>query len=516
MVKKLNNLFDSFFRYKPSTRLKYTLGAAIIVGILAHLYIYTNRIVNHDGVFALTYSGSTISSGRWFLYILSEIAYIFTNNYVTPWGIGAVTIALYGIAACTIVLTFDLKNKWLCAALSGLIVSFPTVTSNNLYIFTAHYYALAFLLACLSVYFVNKKVNILNTLISGILLMLSLGIYQGYLPFALSMYVSLVIFRCLRSETKPLKIFLDALGFVGAVLLGLISYLVANRLSLKVFGFQMETYMGMDSMGSIDLAELPHMMYQCYYNFFNLFRIEYCGINHRGWLRKVMLLCVVYFVAVILYQIIKKKIDWRKLLLAAGALLVFPIAINAMYIMVHVEKGINTMTTFATIFVFLCPILISDQLPSFVPQKSRRVIWLCLLFITSTVTWYYSNLANETYLSLEYSNRNVDAYYTGLATQIKSLDNFSPDLKVAFVGEINDKNFPEINCDYIIRGTFTPKDLANVYSRKFFMSMHCGYSCEFVDDTAFLAEDPRVQDMPCYPSAGSIQIIDDMVVVKFS
>ena len=516
MFNEMRSSVASLLHRKPSARIKYTFAAVVFVGLLAHLYIYANRIVNHDGVFALTYSGSTISSGRWFLYILSEIAYIFTNNYVTPWGIGCVTIALYGLSACLIVKSFDIKSKWLCAALGGLLVSFPTVTSNNLYIFTAHYYALACLLVCLSVYIVNKKASLLSVVTGAVLLMLSLGIYQAYLPFALSLYVVLFIMRCLRSEEKIGSIFLTAGTFLGSVVLGLIAYLISNRIAISLSGMAMDTYMGMDSMGSVNLKEMPSIIGQCYRSFINFFFADYCGVNQKGWLQKLMLLGFVFFVAAIGYKMFKNKVGWVKGLLGAAALLVLPIAINAIYIMVHVEKGINTMTVFATVMVLMGPLVITDQLTNVVSDKARRAICLCVLLAVGGVTAYYSNLANETYLSLEYSNMNVNAYFTELAAQIKSLDNFSPDLKVALVGDVMDETFPEIDCDYIIRGTFTPKDLANVYSRQYFMSMHCGYSPEFVEDVDFLEEDTRVQDMPTYPSAGSIQIIDDIVVVKFS
>lgn len=496
--------------------MKYTFGAVVFVGILAHLYMYTNRIVNHDAVFALTFSGVSIPSGRWFLHILTELAFFFTNNYVTPWMIGSVTIALYGISAYLIALTFDIKSKWRCAALGGLLVSFPTVTANNLYIFTAHYYALAFLLICLSVYVVNRKISLLSVVVSALLLMLSLGIYQAYLPFTLSMYVTLIIFRCLRSDEKVGGICLAACAFLSSVILGLVAYFIANRIALSLSGLQMGSYMGLDTMGSINLIDIPGILYQCYHNFINLFFDNYHGINHKGWLRLLMLLGFMFFVASIFYNMFKKKVGWIKGLLGVAALLVLPIAVNAIYIMVHVEAAVNTMTVFATVIVLLCPMLISDQLTNVIPDKARRAICLCVLLATGAVTTYYCNLANETYLSLEYSNKNVVAYYTEIATQIKSLENFSPELKVALVGEVQDPTIPEVGCDYIIHGTFTPKELIDTYSREYFMSLHCGYSPEFVVDTTFLEENVRVQEMPTYPSTGSIKIIDDIVVVKFS
>ena len=230
----------------------------------------------------------------------------------------------------------------------------------------------------------------------------------------------------------------------------------------------------------------------------------------------LMLFGFMLFVVLVVYKMFKNKVGWIKCLLGIVALMVMPIAINAVYIMIPVDIENNTIVVFATVFVLMSPILITGELTDLLSLKSKRAIYLCILLTIGAVTMYYCNLANETYISLEYSNKNVNAYYTEIATQIKSLENFTPDMKVALVGDAQDPTIPEIGCDYFLRGTFTTEELINAYSREYYMSMYCGYSPEFVHDTEFLEEDIRVQQMPTYPSAGSIQVIDDIVVVRFS
>ena len=60
------------------------------------------------------------------------------------------------------------------------------------------------------------------------------------------------------------------------------------------------------------------------------------------------------------------------------------------------------------------------------------------------------------------------------------------------------------------------RDLVNIYSRENLIRCHLGLDIPFADEAAVeaLAEDPRVRAMAEYPYDGSIQKIDDMIVVK--
>ena len=507
---------DRIRSYRLSQRMKLTILSVLFWGVLAHLYMYMNRIVNHDAVFALKYSGATVTSGRWFLHILVEISNKFHNNYVTPWWIGGATLALYAACACVLVKVFDIRSKPLCCILGAILVTYPTVTSNNLYIFTAHYYALALLLSCGSVLVLRLSGRLPAILAGSLMIACSLGIYQAYIPFILCMYVLMILLESLRPAAVTRDIIRRALTCFAALVGGLVLYFVVNRCFLRLTGSQMDTYMGLDSMGRIDPAAIPSMLRQCYSSFVGLFLENYHGVNHKPWLRIVMLLCTLFAFGSGAFLIRRNKVCPLHIGFVCITVILLPIAIGAMYIMTQTEKAICTMTVFATIFVFIVPICMADRVLPKLSVNRAFLVELCLCASLVFVPVYYSSLANETYLSMEYSMQNINAYYTELAAQIKSLEGFSPELKVAFLGENQDPSIPQIDCDYIIRGTFTPAELVNIYSREAYMTMHCGYGCTFVKDKESLQNDDRVKEMPAYPANGSIRIIDDVIVVKFS
>lgn len=507
---------DSIRNYRLSSRMKQVIFSVLFWGVIAHLYMYMNRIVNHDAVYALRSSGSSIASGRWLIYILDEIAYKFHNHYNTPWGIGAATLLIYAVCACILVKTFDIRSKPLCFLLGAVLVTHPTVTSNNLYIFTAHYYAFSFLLACGSVLLIRTSGKPIAVLGSSLLIACSLGIYQAYLPFVLCLYVLLILLNCLHAEAQTADIIKMALRFLAALLGGLILYFVIHRCFLRLTGTQMNAYMGLETMGKLELSSIPAILKNCYSSFFGLFLENYHGINHKPWLRILMLLCCLFTLGSVLLLILRNRIRPMHIFFVCIAFILFPVAIGAIYIMTQAENAVCTMTVYSTVFVFLAPICAADRLARDLTVNKAFVVEMALCAALVFVPVYYSSLANEAYLSLEYTNQNINAYFTELAAQIKSLDGFSTDLDVALIGENQDETLPQLEFDYILRGTFSPARLINEYSREDFMTMHCGYSCTFVEDTQALAEDDRVKAMPAYPSDGSICIIDDVIVVKFS
>lgn len=507
---------DRIRTYRLSPRMKQTILSVLIWGVLAHLYMYMNRIVNHDAVYSLRSFGSTITSGRWMITLLDEIAFKFHNHYVTPWGIGSVTLLIYAASACVLVKIFGIRSRPLCWVLGALLVTYPTVTSNNLYIFTAHIYALAFLLVCLSVLLLTCFRGLPSFAGSSLLIACSLGLYQAYLPFLLSTYVLLVMLRCLRAETETADILRMALKFLASLAAGLALYLLISYGAVRLIGDQLDEYMGLSTMGRLELSAIPAILRKCYSSFFGLFRENYHAINHKPWLRLTMLLCCLFSVGAAVFVLLKNRIRPLHILFTGAAFLLFPIAIGAIYIMTQAEDAVCTMTIYSTIFIFIIPICLADQLSLHLNVNRAFVVRMGLCLILGIVSFYYSTLANETYLAMEYTNQNITAYFTELATQIKSLDGFSPELEVAFLGDNTDESIPTFEFDYIIRGSYSPDRLINTYSRGYFMTMHCGYACTFVEDTQFLEQDDRVKAMPTYPASGSICIIDDVIVVKFS
>ena len=60
------------------------------------------------------------------------------------------------------------------------------------------------------------------------------------------------------------------------------------------------------------------------------------------------------------------------------------------------------------------------------------------------------------------------------------------------------------------------RNLIDIYTRELFMQRYLGFDVSFATaaERRALQKDERVQAMPCYPYYGSVQVIDDYIVVR--
>ena len=56
--------------------------------------------------------------------------------------------------------------------------------------------------------------------------------------------------------------------------------------------------------------------------------------------------------------------------------------------------------------------------------------------------------------------------------------------------------------------------IVEAYSREYFIKYYCGFNAQYV--SADEVSKDKINEMPIYPKDGSIQMIDDVVVVKLA
>ena len=112
------------------------------------------------------------------------------------------------------------------------------------------------------------------------------------------------------------------------------------------------------------------------------------------------------------------------------------------------------------------------------------------------------------------------AYFETLATQVKSLDGYTPDLKVALVGDGFDD--PTFKAGSLMGEYFNisgkSETNVNYFNNIYLWKSYLGFTPEIIEfrDSGYLSEMDEVKAMPCYPEDGSIAIVGDTVVIKAS
>lgn len=132
---------------------------AMVWGLLAHGFMLSHKLSFHDDAEELFLAGNTYMEGRWFLGILSRLLRLIFggSDYSLPWANGLLCLALLAVMTCFLVRLFDLRHPVSWALLAGAAVCIPSVTQLMGFMFTAHYYALAMLMAVYGVGLVCRE-----------------------------------------------------------------------------------------------------------------------------------------------------------------------------------------------------------------------------------------------------------------------------------------------------------------------------------------------------------------------
>ena len=141
--------------------------------------------------------------------------------------------------------------------------------------------------------------------------------------------------------------------------------------------------------------------------------------------------------------------------------------------------------------------------------------------LTLLLIFCYGYYANVNYSALYFANRQVENYLSGMVAQMRMTEGFTPDKKWVFLGENKDPMFWDIWDTMPRYGGMhgcSARGLMNVsYSLSSWFHNYIGYAATFApqEEKTAISSDPRVTQMPCWPSEGSMMVIDDYLVVKF-
>ena len=128
---------DGFVR-ESSARIprpvKSAFFSAVIIGLMTHLYQFTNKLYNYDELINTPNGyGTGAESGRWFLKIIGDFTGAQFGNYSLPLVNGMISVLFLAVSAALITGMFRVQSTFLAAAVGGFFISFPAVTSTFLF-----------------------------------------------------------------------------------------------------------------------------------------------------------------------------------------------------------------------------------------------------------------------------------------------------------------------------------------------------------------------------------------------
>jgi len=481
--------------------------ASIVVGFLAHGFVFTNKLVNSDEARFLFEKGTSISSGRWSLPVLSLIF----PDYSMPWIYGVITILLFAISACIIVKIFDIKNHIFQCLTGALVISFPSLTGTFGYMFTSTSYAVAFLLVILSFWLFKEKLSY-KTIIGVVCLTFSLGIYQAYFTVAAGLAVIFLAYKIFDGKDKTRDIIIDGIRIFVLFLVSSGLYFLITKLLFKITHTEMNAY----AAGSINATENTIIVRfaSLFWHFVNVFFKGSEGIVPTVFSRVLHIICFLVIAFFVIKWLLKKGSLVNKLIMI-GLIILYPIGINCLILVSRADR-LHTLTDYSYVTLYFLVIVILEKLFSedkskfnVVCKEAGSIALVCIVAVNIYV-------ANEAYLDYNLRYENAYSFYIQIATQIKMQPEYNKTLKVAIIGE--DAECPEYYSKFNninnIEGIKGFSD--DMYWKNKFVKYYVGLDSDFASETEMkeISETSEYKEMPLYPDYGSIKRIGDYMVVK--
>jgi len=485
--------------------------SGILFGLLAYMFAFTNKLVNHDDVSALFSKGGTHTLGRWGLDLLEMIF----PNYSMPWIYGILTIFLITVSVCIIIQIFSLQSKLFQILLAGSILTFPSLTATLTYMFTSSSYAVSFLLAVLAVWFLTKcsKRAVLPALICMIG---SLSIYQSYVAITASLLV-LVLIQCLLQEEPILPVVKSGIFYVLFLIVSLGVYYVLTMIINRMLGTGFSSYASGNL--SFRFEEIPSRILLAYQSFFRFFAEGFRGLMPTAFSQLLHKLCLLFSgLLLMLWIFSQKRFQLSRVFWLAALLGILPLAINCMYLF-STEDSVHTLVLYGFIAIYvLITVLTQAAAELHLQFRFRQVCINLLSFLVSGIILCNTYIANEAFLLLHLRYENASAFYTTLAADIRMTPGFDQDTKLALTGAYQEPSFYLEKFPFSDHITGTDGFLPDVYSKDRFLEYYMGFPIPMAsaEETEEIMASPEYEQMAVYPYYGSLQKIGNTLVVKLS
>ena len=514
MESKMNDM-NCWFQKKTIDlqRIKYSLIGVCLFYLAANGFVLFNYVPQHDSLnYVNKFSDSwEIQLGRFMLPIYGRIR----GEITMPWLIGLISIAC--LIAVTYMLTelFEIKRPFMIIAAAAFLsanITHIELLSSFTYIEDAC--MLAAMLACFFVYILNRTNSRKWMALSIFVMTLSLGIYQAYISFAATLVLLLSVRKILVSGDFDRKDIRELLK--NYLLLGLscLVYFLLNKNVMMISGVQgVNDYHSLNGLLN-DLGSLPSRFFVAYGSKFSMFFIR--KKMDPGRIGNCLLAAAAVFTVSQLFRI--KKVDLKSRVIFL--ILLFASTFTAL--MVNIGAGmVAYRLSFAVFLYYLFLISLVEMLLDSSEKTKRKVLSggiFCCLF--AMVIWSNIIFSNGAYTIQKVIFDRSISLYTRVMDDIYEIPEYVHNNTPMII--LGDWTFDDYASDlaekeYRDLGTFMNTSVTYRQTVGSLMR-YLGEDVQLVQDEKVISEiskDPKVQDMPSFPTKGYCQMINGFLIINF-
>ncbi len=534
----MGNELTEFYQDRIQKRWKTAFYSAFFLGLLIHIYKFTNLLPNHDGLYNFYSSQNMVASGRWFL----SIACCLGSFFDLPWVNGVLCLVFMGLTAAVIADIFDMENPCLIVLSSGLLVSFPAITATMAYEFTADGYMIAMFLAALSVRLTRMdmldKKHWKSMVCSGICICLACGIYQAYVSFAFVLAVCYFMTELLENRREEKKYWQWTGLQIVIYALAMAAYYLIWKICLRIQGFAAASYQGIDQVGTVNAGVLLggfRKILRDTVRFFLEWNILEHGVTRYSVLNILFFLAFAVALAVSAKE---SKMKWHHSLLLVLCVAAIPIGGFLWYLTSpDVFYHALMLQSLCLIYIFAA-VLYERWMPHRI--QNPALILLTVIVLNNSVT------ANIYYSYMDQSFRKTQAVAAEVSTRIHLLDDGTVHY-VALCGGLDDWKQEDYFAQDKLRQLGGWKTVNKTLLSPMFLSLYTDFDLSYyrsngleypvvenepgipapqnwefrfptlsAADILALSQTEKVRNMPIWPARDSVQVLGDTIVVKLS
>lgn len=513
---KLDEIIKGAVSINNSVKLSMqALSATLISGIFSYYFLIINGYTNPDGICeGLTYYTSgdwaLAGCGRWAIRYMNEL----TCNIVIP----LYVVIMYCV--CVWLSVVLLSKLWTYSNISVIVIAItfiatPVVADQLSYTYTALAYAFSGLLSVLCVYCIFKCGGIRGTAGALVSVCLVMGLYQSYVGMVAVLMLMVIVMELI--DEQPVKMILIQIGQCVVASLG------GCLLSTKILEWDLERR-GLDNSGTRVAEFNTSAIFESFQERFEYVYMKWMNfvretLMHRNILNIAIISITIIALLYCLYRLIRNK-KYVRLVLVVILVGLIPFASNIIGILIP-YNGVSNLMQYQNImivpFMFACFGKLKEIKIYPIVQFGGTVAVLAL-------AWTYVLGANATYKCYELSYEHINSQMQIAVSRVYDLDEYVKDETPILIA-----GFPS---DEVLRNNLDIYQYAKIGQNiAFWHDMHGATQNRYLyfmdyfgidaqrfsdDEYAAIINTSEFEQMPTWPSKGSVAMIDGFAVIKFT
>lgn len=525
-METIKKLFKNDLEIKYNKEKMKPFWVTIITSIIVHFSLYALMITGPDTLINSMYHQPDVWESMLLRFGLDFVQGV-KGYIVSPVLATLISSIFLGITVLLVIDIFKINNKYFKYITAIVFVVAPNISATLTFFYCSDAYILGMLLATLAVYIVRKNEN-KNwvILISGLLIALSMGMYQTYLSVTMVLCIATLVIDALNKKEKK-EIFINTLKYVVMGVLGIILFYALAHLVLLIRNLPVSSYSGANSIGLETLLNLPQLLPEAYGSFFNYYFTD--NIIHNIIWGTNILYIIIFGVMLVsaIYIIVKNKVYEKRTntILALVFIIIAPICFGIIEIMVP-DVDIHILMACSMIYIFPIFFKIIEMLPKTTISKIfKYTVTICSLIII----WNYIWQDNASYIAMKSMQNQTEKTVSRIVTQIEGLEEYTEDMPVLFLGGLENNTYlsrknTSIEAKKLYDRTWgfiANKSTiwwGNLDSWRKMLYEYEGVNLNLVSEweKADLLQTEEFKSMTYYPQKDGIKIIDGTVVVRLS